>query len=144
MEFAKARNENNELTDWLNGDLIVFVDKFEEPLSRKIWIGDTSIIIFHRDQPSMTHKHCTNCHQYGHFKRQRTSEPCCIVCKGNSHCSGDKACPGTAKHKLTHVTTFAGKVDPLSNFYLCEVKVFGMLHRSAEHAYQKLYRLESC
>ena len=136
MEFAKARNENNELTDWLNGDRIVFFDKFEEPLSRKTWIGDTSIRIFHRDQSSMTHKHCTNCHQDGDFKRQCTSEPCCIVCNRNSHCSGDKAWPGTLKHKLKHVTTFAGKADPLSNFYPCEVKVLGMLHRSSEHAYQ--------
>ena len=136
MEFAKARNENNELTDWLNGDRIVFVDKFEEPLPRKSWIVDTSVRIFHRDQPSMTHKHFRNCHQVGHFKRQCTNGPCCIVCKGKSHCLGDKSCLGTAKQQLKHVTTFAGKADPLSNFYPYEGKVFGMLHRSSEHAYQ--------
>ena len=32
IEYAKARNENNELTDWLNGDRMIFIDKFEEPL----------------------------------------------------------------------------------------------------------------
>ena len=32
IEYAKARNENNELTGWLNGDRMIFVDKFEQPL----------------------------------------------------------------------------------------------------------------
>ena len=136
VEFAKARNENNELTDWLNGERIVFVDSFDDPLPRKTWIGDTSVRIFHRDQPSPSNKYCTNCHQDGHYRKQCTSEPCCIVCKGKNHGPGDKECSGTAKQQLKHVTAFAGKADPLSNFYPCEIKVFGMSHRSSEHAYQ--------
>ena len=30
---------------------------------------------------------------------------------------------------------FAGKLDPSSNFYPCEIRVFGVKHRSTEHAY---------
>ena len=97
VEFAKARNENNELTDWLNGDRItVFVDSFDDPLPRKTWIGDTSVRIFHRDQPSPSNKYCTNCHQDGHYRKQCTSEPCCIVCNRKNHGPGDKECSGTA------------------------------------------------
>ena len=34
-EYAKARNKLNELTEWLNGDRIIFVENFDEPLPRK-------------------------------------------------------------------------------------------------------------
>ena len=44
--------------------------------------------------------------------------------------------PHTMKEKNKQVTAFAGKLDPLSNFYPCEIRVFGVKHRSAEHAYQ--------
>ena len=81
----------------------------------------------------MTHKHCTN---YVHFKRRCTSEPCCIICKGKSHSPVEKVYPGSAKQQLKYVITFVGKSDHPSNFYPCEVKVFGVLHRSSEHAYQ--------
>ena len=29
IEYAKARNENNELTDWLNGDRMIFVENLK-------------------------------------------------------------------------------------------------------------------
>ena len=74
---------------------------------------------------------CSNCHQEGHFKQQCTSGPCCVVCKGKNHSPGDKECPGTAKNPHKSVTTFAGKKDVLSNFYPCDVKVFGFIHKYA-------------
>ena len=134
-EYAKARNELNELTEWLNGDRIIFVEKFDEPLPRKTWISGSSVRIFHRGQPSNTKRVCSNCHQEGHFKQQCTSGPCCVVCKGKNHSPGDKECPGTAKNPHKSVTTFAGKKDVLSNFYPCDVKVFGFIHKSSEHAF---------
>ena len=133
--YAKARNEQNELTDWLNGDRFVFVEKFDDPLPRKTWINDSSVRIFHRDQPS-TKAHCTKCHQEGHYKSQCTDEYRCIVCKESGHMPGDERCTGTAKQNHKQVTAFAGRFDPLSNFYPCEVRIFGMKYRSSEHAYQ--------
>ena len=136
IEYVKARNENNELTDWLNGDRMIFVDKFKEPLPRRTWIGDTSVRIFHRDQPTNNRMYCTNCHQDGHYKKQCKSDTCYIVGKAKNHTPAEKSCSGTAKQPLKNVTAFAGKNDALSNFFPCELKLYGMLHKSAEHAYQ--------
>ena len=44
--YAKARDENNQLTDRLNRDRTVFVDKFTEAFPRKTWINDSSVRIF--------------------------------------------------------------------------------------------------
>ena len=135
IEYAKARNENNELTEWLNGDRIIFVEKFDEPLPRKTWISGSSVRIFHRDQPNNTKRVCSNCQQEGHFKQQCSNDPCCVVCKGKKHSPGDKECPGTAKNPHKSVTVFAGRQDVLSNFYLCDVNIFGFTHKSSEHAF---------
>ena len=107
IRYAKARNEQNELTDWLNGDRLEFVEKFDDPLPRKTWINDSSVRIFHRDQPSMK-AHCTKCHQEGHYKSQCTDEYRCIICKESGHMPGDERCTGTAKQNHKQVTAFAG------------------------------------
>ena len=133
--MQRLEMKKNELTDWLNGDRVVFAEKFDEPLPRRTWIGDTSIRIFHRDQPNNNKRYCFNCHKEGHFKQQCTNESCCIVCKETGHDPGDKKCSGTAKQPLKNVTPFAGKNDILSNFYQCDVKVFGFTHKSSEHAF---------
>ena len=67
IEYAKTRDEDNRLTEWLNGDRVVFVEKFTDPLPRKTWINDTSVRIFHRDQPTAK-PFCTRCQCEGHFK----------------------------------------------------------------------------
>ena len=114
--YAKARNDQNELTEWLNGDRYVFVEKFDDPLPRKTWINDSSVRIFHRDQPS-SKPYCTKCHQEGHYRSQCTEEKRCIVCKECGHEPGDEKCSGTARQRHKQVTAFAGRLDPLSNFY---------------------------
>ena len=135
IEYAKARNDKNELTDWLNGDRTVFVDSFSDPLPRVTWIGDSKVRIFHRGQPKPAIK-CTKCQQETHFRSQCTNEQVCVVCKLKGHNPGDVLCNGTAKQPHKKVTAFAGKEDPLSNFFPCDIKIYGLLHRSAEHAYQ--------
>ena len=73
VEYAKARNDQNELTEWLNGDRTVFVDSFSDPLPRVTWIGDSKVRIYHRGQPKPVIK-CTRCLQEGHFRSQCTNE----------------------------------------------------------------------
>ena len=135
VEYAKARNEKNELTEWLNGDRTVYVDSFSDPLPRITWIGDSKVRIFHRGQPKPAVK-CTRCQQDNHFRSQCTNEKACLVCKQSGHEPGDVECPGTAKQSHKKVTVFSGRDNPLSNFFPCDIKVYGILHRSAEHAYQ--------
>ena len=135
IEYAKTRDEDNRLTEWLNGDRVVFVEKFTDPLPRKTWINDTSVRIFHTDQPT-TKPFCTRCQCEGHFKSNCSEPEKCIVCKEEGHKPGDVCCSKTAKQTHKQVTTFAGRFDPLSNFYLCEISIFGMKHKSSEYAYQ--------
>ena len=79
IEYCKARNESNELTDWLNGDRMVFVDQLEDPLPRKTYIGNTSVRIFHRNQPSNSCKYCTNCYKKSFQKALfKWSLLCCL------------------------------------------------------------------
>ena len=35
-----------------------------------------------------------------------------------------------------NIVAFQGKANPIFNFYPCEIKVFGEVHQSAEHANQ--------
>ena len=79
---------------------------------------------------------CTRCLQEGHSRSQCTNEQVCVVCKMESHSPGDPKCSGTAKQPHKTVTIFSGKENPLRNFFPCEVRVFGIIHKSAEHAYQ--------
>ena len=50
VKYAKARNNQNELTEWLNGDRTVFVDSFSDSFA---WIEDSKVRIFHRGQPKI-------------------------------------------------------------------------------------------
>ena len=48
-EYAKARNKLNELTEWLDGDRLLLVEKTDEPFPRKTWISRSSVWIFHQE-----------------------------------------------------------------------------------------------
>ena len=136
IQYGKVRNERNELTDILNGDRIAFTEPFASPLPRRTIIGSSHCVIFHRGQKRWDKPLCNNCYQEGHFRNQCQNSSACVVCKQPGHSPGDVECPGTAKHKHRCVTPFQGYEDPLSNFYPCQIKVFGVSTSSAEHAYQ--------
>ena len=52
------------------------------------------------------------------------------------HSPGEPICPGSAKQLHKNVEPFQGYKSPLSNYYLCDFKVFGVEVKSAEHGYQ--------
>lgn len=56
------------------------------------------------------------------------------MCKTPGHSPGDETCPHYQPQK--HLITFCGAQDGLSNFYPCELEIFGVKHKSAEHAFQ--------
>ena len=136
IEFGKVRNDHNELTNFLNGDRIVYVEPFRNPLPRRAQIGGGSAVIFHRGQKKWQKPLCNNCFQEGHFRNQCQNEPCCMVCKKPGHSPGEPICPGSAKQLHKNVEPFQGYESPLSNYYPCDFKVFGVEVKSAEHGYQ--------
>jgi predicted NAD-dependent protein-ADP-ribosyltransferase YbiA (DUF1768 family) len=57
------------------------------------------------------------------------------VCKEPGHTLGSPECPHN-KEFQDDVVVFQGKSNPLSNFFPCDLHIFGECHKSAEHAYQ--------
>jgi ribA/ribD-fused uncharacterized protein len=56
------------------------------------------------------------------------------VCHKPGHEPGSSDCEHYKK--TDHVIAFHGKENPISNFFPCEINIFGEQHQSAEHAYQ--------
>ena len=65
----------------------------------------------------------------------------CRVCHEPGHEPGSPDC----KHykQTENVVALQGKENPISNFFPCEIKIFGEQHQSAEHAYQLTKALRS-
>lgn len=57
-----------------------------------------------------------------------------VVSKAPGHSPGDETCPHC--HPQKHLTTFFSAQDLLANFYPCELEIFGVKHKSAEHDFQ--------
>ena len=143
IQYGKIRNSKNELTNFLNGDRIAFAEPFTRPLPRKTFIGGSNATILHRGQKKWQKPLCNNCFQEGHFRNECKSDPCCVVCKVPGHKPGNAICVGTAKQQHKNVVPFQGFEDPLSNYYPCELKVFGVEVKSAEHGYQYSKAIQS-
>lgn len=60
----------------------------------------------------------------------------CIVCRRAGHQTLGPECPRRLETPTENITLFKGKADALSNFYPCDLKVFGHAFKSSEHAYQ--------
>ena len=137
IEYAKARDpESHQLSEWLNGDRICYVDKLSTPLPRTAFIGDTKARIFHDGQVSPVDMLCTRCFSTEHFRSRCTNPPCCNRCRKPGHNPGDSNCEASLEEAQQDIVPIQGKDNILSNFYECDIKVFGTTMKSAEHAYQ--------
>ena len=134
--MTKWGTSTYKLTNFLNSNRIAYEEPFEKQLPRRVQIGGGSAAIFHRGQKKWQKPLCNNCFQEGHFRNQCRNEPCCSVCKKPGHNPGEEQCPGSAKQLHRNVVPFQGYENPLSNYYPCEFKVFGVEVKSAEHGYQ--------
>lgn len=74
-----------------------------------------------------------------HFKKQCPNSPRCKVYKEEGHTTGDPACTEPA----ANVTPFSGEKNYPSNFFTCDITIFGHNHISAEHAYQYVKAMRS-
>ena len=66
----------------------------------------------------------------------------CKVCKKLGHKPGDPVCEHYVEDQ-PHVTTFSGKKNEIYNFYPCDLNLFGLRQRSAEHAFQYVKAMRS-
>ena len=111
---GKIRNGNNELTDFLNGDRYVYVEQgFSPVLDQQAMIDGHMCRVWHPNQALK----CTRCSQHGH----RTTE-------------SDK-CPAYIDEP-EEVDIFWLSNNTFSNFYMCNINIFDLDFKSAEHCYQ--------
>uniref|UniRef100_K1PUG7 Uncharacterized protein n=1 Tax=Magallana gigas TaxID=29159 RepID=K1PUG7_MAGGI len=66
---------------------------------------------------------CYNCWGSGHKASVCKKEKCCRVCRTPGHGPGSADCPHYVETNTA--IPFHGKDDPISNFYACEITVFG-------------------
>ena len=124
-KYGKIRESNGDLTNFKNGDRFVFVKAPVWPLLPKVaHIADVHCKVYHD----------------GQFK------PHCSVCNVAGHRDGDADCQ--ARNQGPKIIPFRSQNSIFSNFYMCELSVFGKTSvfvedypcryeaSSAEHAYQ--------
>lgn len=64
------------------------------------------------------------------------------MCKEEGHTPGDPACEHFTE-PAANVVPFSGEKNCLSNFFPCDITIFGHNHISAEHAYQYVKAMRS-
>ena len=111
---TKIKNEYNEETDFLTGDRVVYVQTdFSPVFPEEATIGDVPCRIWHYTQTLQ----CRRCMQSGH--------------RAYEHDKCEAYNP-----PLDDVTIFWETHDPLSNFYMCKIKMYGKIFRNSEQIYQ--------
>ena len=86
--------------------------------------------------------YATICWEDTHFRQNCSNNPKCKVCKEEGHSPGSEQCKANTQTN-DNITVFNGADNPLSNFYQSEIKVFGVSHASAEHAFQYVKAMRS-
>ena len=139
LKYEKIRNPTTKkMTSILNGNRFIYASALPEGkfLPRTCRCAGLLCFIYHFGQPSNKRQlQCNNCWETTHRSQDCPNNPRCKVCNKEGHSPGDEACEHYTEPSFK-VVPFAGASDVLSNFYPCEVKVFGTVHKSAEHAYQ--------
>ena len=111
---GKIRNNNNELTDFLNGDRYVYVEqRFSPVLEQEVMIDGHPCRVWHPNQALK----CKGCSQDGH----RTTD--CDMCPAYIEEPKD----AIIFWQSTHI---------FSNFYMCNFRLFDLDFKSSEHCYQ--------
>ncbi|KAK3107169.1 hypothetical protein FSP39_008435 [Pinctada imbricata] len=136
--YEKIRHPvTNKMTSVLNGNRFMYIEPLPEgrSLPRVNNCAGLRCLLFHYGQPKVERKLlCTNCWKTDHTRSNCKNEPCCKVCKDPGHSPGDEKCPFYEHQK--EITPFSGATDVLSNFFPCSMDLYGVQHKSAEHAFQ--------
>ena len=124
IDYGKDRDPvTRQLSNWYNGDRIIFAKEMKHPLPRFAQIGSFTCRIFHDDQEVSPTKLCTNCFNTDHTRGSCTKPRACP-------CEFSLTKPNTA------ITPVHGETNPLSNMYPCTIKALGKDFNSIEQAYQ--------
>ena len=139
IQYSKARNpQTKELTEWLNGDRVVFVEDFTTPLPRTANIASSTVRIYHEGQQEGERETlCTKCFSKDHTRTKCTKpDTWCRLCQEEGHQAGEEGCDSVLDAPQDDIRTIFGYKDPLSNHFSCDIHVFGQTFQSAEQAYQ--------
>ena len=146
IKYENIRHpETRKMTGVLNGNRFVYIKPMEEGrfLPRTSYCAGLRCFIYHYGQPSYKRVPlCTNCWDNTHYKNECTNESRCKACKKPGHKPGEQACEHFVDEQ-PQVITFSGKNNTLSNFYSCDLNIFGLHHKSAEHAFQYVKAMRS-
>ena len=77
---------------------------------------------------------CTQCWETGNTRNNCNNEPWYNLCKSEGHEPGDPRCKSNKPQE--NIIAFNGENNVLSNFFLCDLSIFGIQHKSAKHAFQ--------
>ena len=138
LKYEKIRHPvTHRMTSVLNGNRFLYISPLADnkSLPRNVYCAGLKCRIFHRGHNKNRPKlQCFNCWGEGHKSDDCEEEKKCRVCLQPGHAPGSELCDHYAKAK--NVVAFKGKENPISNFYPCDLRVFGEMHQSAEHAFQ--------
>ena len=143
IKFAQLRDNEGQLTPYINGDRFVYVDHsiLDKPLPRFLLISSFVTRIFHIQQN--TENICNKCLSAEHPTWKCTGQMSCVVCKTPGHLPGSSECTSYVENNNAY--TFGGRKDPLrfSNFDNCEFVFRDTVYSSREKAYQHQRSLAS-
>jgi ribA/ribD-fused uncharacterized protein len=147
IQFGKTRDPHTrELTEWLNGDRMVYVEAFDTPLPRTATVSSSRVRIYHQGQedPNKGDLLCTKCYGKDHTRSKCTRpDEWCRLCQVAGHKAGEEGCSSVTQEQQDGITTIFGAKNPLSNHYPCTVNVLGHSFASAEHAFLHTKALNS-
>ena len=109
IKYGYIRDEYGQLTTYKSGDRFVYVEPFDPPLPKQQQIGIFRCLLLHHGK-----------------------ETPCKACGLAGHRLGDEACQAKPTEDIV---AFRGYEHPLSNHFPCQLKVYGKVFRSVEHAY---------
>ena len=146
LKYEKIRHPvTRKMTGVLNGNRFIYIKQLPEGmfLPRTSHCAGLRCQIYHYGQPKIRRSPlCTNCWEVSHYRSQCKNNSRCKVCKCEGRNPGDKECSAYVE-KQPNMTSTCGRDSVLSNFHKCEIDIFGMKHKSSEHAFQYVKAMRS-
>lgn len=146
LKYEKIRHPvTRKMTGILNGNRFIYTKALDEGifLPRTAICAGLRCTIYHYGQPSTKRTpRCMNCWEENHYTKECPNNKRCKICKSEGHEPGNHECEYYTE-SAPNVIPFAGQDNCLSNFFPCDLQLFGVNHKSAEHAFQYVKAMRS-